>query len=99
MRCGHQEEGFWTRAATTSANGGLSASEVYRQSRRALTPRALRYDARASRLFPYRASHMAHDPSKPHQRCCDDDCGPQVDRRDFVKTVSLAFGGLTSLGG
>ena len=43
---------------------------------------------------------MAHDPSKPKPRCCDGaDCGPQVDRRDFVKTVSLGLGGLTSLGG
>ncbi|MBK5297333.1 MAG: hypothetical protein JJE40_09250, partial [Vicinamibacteria bacterium] len=42
---------------------------------------------------------MPHDPSKPKPRCCGDDCGPQVDRRDFVKTVSLGFGGLTSLGG
>src|SRR6185503_6094820 len=43
---------------------------------------------------------MAHDPSRPKPRCCEgDDCTPQVDRRDFVKSVSLGLGGLASLGG
>ena len=38
---------------------------------------------------------MGHDPSKPKDRCCDGDtCGPQVDRRDFVKTIGLGIGGL-----
>lgn len=42
---------------------------------------------------------MGHDPSRPKDRCCDgDSCGPQVDRRDFVKTIGLGIGGL-SLGG
>jgi len=42
---------------------------------------------------------MSHNPAKPKERCCDgDDCGPQVDRRDFVKTVGLSLGGLASLG-
>jgi uncharacterized protein (DUF608 family) len=43
---------------------------------------------------------MSHDPANPNARCCDgDDCGPQVDRRDFVKTIGLGLGGLTTLGG
>ncbi len=43
---------------------------------------------------------MAHDPTKPKSRCCDgDDCGPQVDRRDFVKTIGLGLGGIAALGG
>ena len=43
---------------------------------------------------------MSLDPSNPKSRCCDGpDCGPRVDRRDFVKTFGLGLGGLTALGG
>jgi non-lysosomal glucosylceramidase len=43
---------------------------------------------------------MAEEPPRKRERCCDgDDCGPQLDRRDFVKTAGLGFGGLTTIGG
>lgn len=43
---------------------------------------------------------MADPPPRRRERCCDgDDCGPKLDRRDFVKTAGLGLGGLTSIGG
>jgi non-lysosomal glucosylceramidase len=43
---------------------------------------------------------MAEDPPRRKDRCCDgDDCGSQLDRRDFVKTAGLGLGALTSIGG
>jgi uncharacterized protein (DUF608 family) len=43
---------------------------------------------------------MADEPPRRKDKCCDgDDCGPQLDRRDFVKTAGLGLGGLTSIGG
>ena len=40
------------------------------------------------------------DPPRRREKCCEgDDCGPQLDRRDFVKTAGLGLGGLTSIGG
>jgi non-lysosomal glucosylceramidase len=42
---------------------------------------------------------MAEPPGR-RDKCCDgDDCGPQLDRRDFVKTAGLGLGGLTTIGG
>ena len=40
------------------------------------------------------------EPPRRKDKCCDgDDCGPQIDRRDFVKSAGLGLGGLTSIGG
>ena len=51
-------------------------------------------------MMPRAMDRQPKMPRPQANRCCDgDDCGPQVDRRDFVKTVSLGLGGLASLGG
>ena len=43
---------------------------------------------------------MAEVPPRRTDRCCEGDaCGPQLDRRDFVKTAGLGLSGLTSIGG
>ena len=43
---------------------------------------------------------MAGEPPRRTDKCCEsNDCGPQFDRRAFVKTAGLGLGGLTSAGG